>query len=227
VLTGHAPAPIARGRSLEEESLPPAIPAGLPSALLERRPDVRQAEAAAHAANAGIGVTIGGFLPRIGLSGLLGAVSPQLDDLNTHKAALWSAGAQATGPLFQGGGLRGQYHGALEAWEEAKLRYQQTALNAFAEVADALVTCQKLREVRVQQERAVQAYEEAVKISTQRYTSGNAGYFEVLQSQQQLFPAEVALAQTRRDELTAVVRLYKALGGGWNLSDPAAWAGPK
>jgi multidrug efflux system outer membrane protein len=227
VLIGRGPGPIIRGMSLADETAPPVIPAGLPSALLERRPDIRQAEAAARAANAGIGVTVGGFLPRIGLSAILGAVSPQLDDITSRKAGLWSVGAQATGPLFQGGGLRGQYEGAKAAWEEAKLRYQQTALNAFAEVADALVTRQKLAEVRVQQERAVRAYEDAVKASMQRYASGNAGYYEVLQAQQQLFPAEAALAQTRRDELTAVIQLYKALGGGWNLADATAWAGPK
>jgi multidrug efflux system outer membrane protein len=227
LLIGRNPGAVTRGTRLPDQTLPPEIPAGLPSELLERRPDVRQAEDAARAANAGIGVTVGGFLPRIGLSALLGAVSPQLDDITSRKAGLWSVGAQATGPLFQGGGLHGQYLAAKEAWEEAKLRYQQTALNAFAEVANALVSRQKLLEVRSQQERAVRAYEDAVKVSMQRYASGNAGYFEVLQAQQQLFPAEVSLAQTRRDELTAVVQLYKALGGGWKLPDAAAWAGPK
>ena len=227
VLIGRNPGTITRGARLSDQSVPPETPAGLPSALLERRPDVRQAEEAAHAANAGIGVTVGGFLPRIGLSALLGAVSPALDDITSRKAGLWSVGAQATGPLFQGGGLHGQYEGAKAAWEEAKLRYQQTALNAFADVADALVSRQKLVEVRTQQERAVRAYEEAVKISMQRYTTGNAGYFEVLQAQQQLFPAEAALAQTRRDELTTFVQLYKALGGGWKLADAAAWTAPR
>jgi multidrug efflux system outer membrane protein len=227
VLIGRSPGAILRGRPLTAQTLPPGVPAGLPSELLERRPDVRQAEAAAHAANAGIGVTVGGFLPRIGLSALLGAVSPQLDNITSRKAGLWSVGAQATGPLFQGGGLHGQYYGAKAAWEEAKLRYQQTALNAFADVADALVSSQKLVEVRTQQERAVRAYEDAVKVSKQRYASGNANYFEVLQAQQQLFPAEASLAQTRRDELIAVVQLYKALGGGWKLPDPAAWTQPK
>jgi len=226
VLLGRPPGPIARGARLRDQTLPPGVPAGLPSALLERRPDIRQAEAAARAANAGIGVTEGGFLPRIGLSAILGAVSPQLDNLTSRPASLWSAGASVTGPLFQGGGLHGQYEQAKAAWEQAKLQYQQTALNAFAEVASALVARQKLAEVRVQQERAVHAYEDALKVATQRYTAGKAGYYEVLQAQQQLFPAEVALAQTRRDELTVVVQLYQALGGGWNLKDAAAWAGP-
>lgn len=227
VLIGRNPGPVVRGARLSDQPLPPEVPAGLPSELLERRPDIRQAEAAVRAANAGIGVTVGGFLPRIGLSAILGAVSPQLDGITSGKAGLWSIGAQATGPVFQGGGLHGQYEQAKEAWEQAKLQYQQTALNAFAEVADALVSRQKLAEVRQQQERAVRAYEDAVRISTQRYAAGNAGYYEVLQAQQQLSPAEVALAQTRREELTAIVQLYQALGGGWNLKDAAAWTGPK
>lgn len=227
VLIGRNPGMIVRGAHLSDQKMPPEVPVGLPSELLERRPDIREAEAAARAANAGIGVTVGGFLPRIGLSAILGAVSPELDHITSSKAGLWSVGAQITGPVFQGGGLHGQYDQAKAAWEQAKLQYQQTALNAFAEVADALVSRQKLAEVRQQQERAVRAYGEAVKISQQRYTAGRAGYYEVLQAQQQLFPAEVALAQTRRDELTAVVQLYRALGGGWNLADTAAWARAK
>ncbi len=226
VLIGRNPGTIIRGARLSDQPVPPDVPIGLPSQLLERRPDIREAEANARAANAGIGVTMGGFLPRIGLSALLGAVSPELDAITSRKAGLWSIGAQATGPLFQGGGLRGQYRESKAVWEEAKLQYQQTALNAFAEVADALVSRQKLAEVREQQECAVQAYQDAVKISMERYTSGDASYYEVLQEQQQLFPAEVALAQTRRDEFVTVIQLYEALGGGWNLSDPA-WLEPK
>lgn len=216
VLVGRGPGPVARGAALSEQPAPPEVPAGLPSALLERRPDVRQAEEEARAANAGIGVVVGGFLPRIGLSALVGAVSPSLDAITSRRAGLWSVGAGATGPLFQGGGLRGQYDEAKAAWEEAKLRYQQAALNAFADVSNALVSRGRLSEKRTQQERAVGAYLEAVKLSTQRYSLGKASYFEVLQAQQLLFPAEVALAQTRRDELDSVVQLYRALGGGWD-----------
>jgi len=223
VLIGQNPGPIVLGASLSDQSVPPDVPPGLPSALLERRPDVRQAEFEAQAANAGIGVTVGGFLPRIGLSALLGAVSPNLNGITSRTAGLWSVGAQATGPLFQGGGLRGQYEQSKEAWEQAKLEYQQAALNAFSDVADALVTRQKLAGVREQQERAVAAYTEAVKLSTERYSAGKASYYEVLQAKQMLFPAQVSLAQTKRDQLSAVVQLYKALGGGWNLND-AGWA---
>jgi multidrug efflux system outer membrane protein len=224
VLIGRNPGPVVRGARLADLPAPPDVPAGLPSALLERRPDVRGAEDAARAANAGIGATVGGFLPRIGLSAILGAVSPQLSAITSRGAGLWSVGAQATGPLFQGGGLHGQYEQAKAAWEQAKLEYQQTALNAFGDVSNALVTSQRLAEVREQQERAVGAYEVAVKISTQRYSAGKASYYEVLLAQQLLFPAEVSLAQTMRDQFVAIVQLYKALGGGWNLKDEE-WAG--
>jgi multidrug efflux system outer membrane protein len=224
VLLGRSPGPVARGSVLSSESAPPDIPVGLPSELLERRPDVREAEEEARAANANVGVTVGGFLPKIGLSAILGAVSPSLSAITSHEAGLWSVGAGATGPLFQGGTLRGQYDQAKAAWEEAKLRYQQAALSAFADVANALVTRQRLSEKRTEEARAVASYEEAVKLATQRYTAGRASYFEVLQAQQLLFPAQVVLAQARRDEFIAVVQLYKALGGGWNRegSGPAA-----
>jgi multidrug efflux system outer membrane protein len=225
LLVGRGPGPVQRGAPLSEAVLPADVPAGLPSALLERRPDVREAEFNAKAANAGIGVTVGGFLPRIGLSAILGAVSPQLDTITAGKSGLWSVGAGATGPLFQGGALHGQYEQAKEAWEIAKLQYQQAALNAFGDVANALATRQRLGEVRAEQARAVSAYADAVRLSTERYKAGRASYYEVLQAQEQLFPAEAALAQTTRDQFTANVQLYKALGGGWNLKD-ADWAGP-
>ncbi|HVU16523.1 MAG TPA: efflux transporter outer membrane subunit [Candidatus Didemnitutus sp.] len=227
VLIGHNPGSIARATSLEDQLLPPEIPAGIPSQLLERRPDVRAAEDEARAANAGIGATIGSFLPRIGLSALFGAVSSDLNDITSRKAGLWSIGARVDGPLFQGGGLTGQYDAAKARWDEARLRYQQTALNAFAEVAGALLSRQKLAEVRAQQAVAVHAFDEAVKVATQRYAAGSAGYYEVLQAQQQLYPAELSLAQARANELLIVVQLYRALGGGWNLADAAAWSAPR
>jgi multidrug efflux system outer membrane protein len=219
VLLGRSPGPILRDGQLADVPVPPAVPAGLPSDLLERRPDVREAEYAAMAANADVGVTIGGFLPRIGLSAALGGVTPQLSQITSGKAALWNVGAQATGPLFQGGALRGQYEASKAAWEEAKLEYQRAALNAFGDVSDALVSRQKLAQVEVQQERTVKAYEEAVGLATERYKAGRASYFEVLQSQQLLFPSQVALAQTRRDQLISVVQLFKALGGGWDREE--------
>jgi outer membrane protein, multidrug efflux system len=224
VLVGRPPGPIVRGADLSGEPPPPDVPAGIPSALLERRPDVREAEYAAKAANAGIGATIGGFLPRIGLSALLGGVSTQLSQVTTSGAGLWNVGASASGPLFQGGSLRGQYDAAKQEWVAAKLQYQQAALSAFGDVANALVARQKLAEERERQEKAVGAYQEAVKLSTQRYSSGRASYYEVIQAQLLLDPAEIALAQTKRDQFLATVQLYKALGGGWNVPD-GDWTG--
>jgi multidrug efflux system outer membrane protein len=227
VILGRNPGPIARGENLAAHVAPaPDVPAGLPSALLERRPDVRAAEYAAMGANAQIGVAIGNFLPRIGLSAVFGGVSERLQSLTTHQAELWSAGAQLGGPLFQPGTLHGGYLHANAAWEEAKLRYQQAAANAFADASNALTARQKLREIRVQQETEVRAYREAVNVARERYKAGSASYFELLQVQQLLYPAESALAQTHRDELVSLVQLYEALGGGWNLTDPA-WLGVK
>ena len=227
VLLGRPPGTIGRGAPLNGRVAAPEIPAGLPSALLERRPDVRQSEYLAAAANAQIGVTIGSFLPRIGLSAILGGTTEQLQNITSRQAALWSVGAQVTGPIFQAGALKGQYIQAKAAWEEAKLEYQQTALSAFADASNALVSRQKLAESQAQLEIEVSSFQEAVSVATQRYKAGQAGYFELLQAQEQLYPAESALAETRRDVLISVVQLYKALGGGWNLKDPAAWLGPQ
>jgi multidrug efflux system outer membrane protein len=223
VLIGRNAGPIVRGAPLSAHAAPPDVPAGLPSALLERRPDVLQAEYAAKTANAQLGATIGGFLPRFGLSALFGGVSQHLQDVTLHQDSLWSVGAQVTGPIFQAGALKGEYRAAKAIAETAKLQYEQTALAAFADVANALVTRQKLGEVRGLQEAEVAAYQEAVRYAEERYKSGLISYFELLQTQQLLYPAQEALAQTRRDELISVVQLYKALGGGWSLKDPAAW----
>ena len=227
VLLGRNPGPIPRSATLLQQTLPPEIPAGLPSALLERRPDVRQAEQSVRAANAQIGASLGDLFPRIGLTALFGRVSPQLSALNTSGANAWALDANIVGPLFQGNRLYGRYREVKAASEEAVLRYRQTALTAFGEVSDALVSLQKLDLVRVQEARAVKAYETAVRLSLDRYRAGKASYFEVLDAQQQLFPAENALAQTRLDQLLALVRLYKALGGGWQTTEtrPANAAG--
>src|SRR5438045_2356879 len=152
------------------------------------------------------------------LTALFGGVSADLSDIASSGASVWSVAANVAGPLFQGGRLYGQYRESKAAWEEAKLRYQQSALRAFQEVADALISRQKLAEVRVQQARAVAAYRDAVDISTQRYTAGKASYYEVLEAQQQLIPAENSLAQTELNQLLVIVQLYKALGGGWTDS---------
>ena len=203
---------------------PPDVPAGLPSDLLERRPDVREAEYAAKAANAGIGVTIGGFLPRIGLSAILGGVSPQLDSITSREGRPLVGrrrGDRAPVPRRQPprpvravqGGVGGR-QAPVPAGRAERLRRRGKRPCRAPEAGGGARPAGAGRG----------AYEEAVKLSTQRYSAGRASYFEVIQSQLLLFPAEVALAQTRRDQFTAVVQLYEALGGGWNLSD-ADWAG--
>jgi multidrug efflux system outer membrane protein len=224
ILLGEPPGDVARGAKLSDQALPPDVPAGLPSDLLERRPDVRQAEYAAMAANANIGVTIGGFLPRIGLSAIFGGVSTQLSQITAHGSELWSVGANFSGPLFQGGSLHGQYEFAKAAWDQARLQYEATALSAFGDVTNALASRGKLQEERDRQEKAVAAYEDAVALATERYKAGRASYFEVIQEQLLLFPAQVSLAQTKRDQFKAAVQLYEALGGGWKIP-VSDWAG--
>jgi multidrug efflux system outer membrane protein len=195
--------------------LPPEVPAGLPSALLERRPDVRQTEQLLHSANAQIGESVAEFFPTIGLTTFFGKISPELSAFTLGSANAWGAGAEVAGPLFEGGRLVGQYRQAKAARDEARLRYQQTALTALREVSDALVSRDRLAEIREQQTRGVKALDRAVRVSTERYLAGKASYYEVLEAQQQLFPAQLNLARTERDQLLSIVSLYKALGGGW------------
>jgi multidrug efflux system outer membrane protein len=215
ILLGRVPGPINRSSRLGV-GLPPDIPAGLPSALLERRPDVREMEQRLRSANAQIGESVAAFFPTIGLTALLGKISPQLSAFTLGGANAWGVAAEATGPLFEGGKLVGQYRQAKAARDEARLGYRQTVLTALGDVADALIDRERLGEIREQQIREVAALERAVRTSTSRYLAGKANYYEVLEAQQQLFPAELALARTRRDEQLAVVNLYKALGGGWS-----------
>ncbi len=218
VLLGQNPHPISRSKSLLEQLLPPEVPAGLSSSLLERRPDIREAEQQLHAANAEVGVAIGDFFPKIGLTALYGGVSSELAALPTGGANAWSIAANVSGPLFEGGRLYGQYRQTKGLWEEARLRYQQTALTAFREVSDALISRQKFEETRAQQARAVSAYRRAVEVSTERYVNGKASYFEVLEAQQQLFPSENTLARVELNRRLVIVQLYKSLGGGWKSS---------
>ena len=211
-LLGRNPQPIRREGPLM--GVPPEVPPGLPSSLLERRPDIRQAEQFLIAANANVGVAKADFFPRLSLTGLFGNVSPELSDLFSHGKT-WSVGAGLLGPLFQGGRIKRNYEAVRAQWEQAAIQYEATAANAFGEVSRALVDRTKLVETRRQRARTVAAYQEAVRLANRRYTSGLSAYFEVLEAQQQLFPAEIGLAQTRRDQLVAVVNLYRALGGGW------------
>jgi multidrug efflux system outer membrane protein len=214
LLLGRNPGPISRTQ-LPPTPLTPEVPAGLPSALLERRPDVRETEQLLRSANAQIGESVAEFFPQIGLTTFVGKISPQLSAFTLGGANAWGVGAEAAGPLFEGGRLVGQHRQARASRDEARWHYQQTVLTALSEVADALVTRERLSEIRDQQAREVNALDRAVRLSTDRYLAGKASYYEVLEAQQQLFPAQLNLARTRRDQLLTVVALYKALGGGW------------
>jgi outer membrane protein, multidrug efflux system len=219
VLLGQNPSPVPREKTLLKQEALPEVPTGLPAMLLQRRPDIREAEQELRVANAEIGVTVGDFFPRIGLTALYGGVSTELSALTSGGANAWSLAATTTGPIFQGGRLKARHRQAIVAREEAKLSYQRTALNAFREVADALVSRQQLEEARREQAEAVDAYRAAVEVSSDRYRAGKASYFEVLEAQQQLFPAENSLSQIEASQRLVTVQFYKALGGGWNLDD--------
>jgi multidrug efflux system outer membrane protein len=221
-LLGRNPGPVPRSSKLLAQELPPEIPAGLPSSLLERRPDIRMAEQQVRAANAKIGVAIGDFFPRIGLTAFYGGVSSELSELTSTGANAWSLAASAAGPVFTGGRLLGRYRMAKAACEEARLHYQQTALSAFREVSDALVSLLKFGEAHVLQAEAVTACRDAVEVATERYRAGKASYYEVLEAQQQLFPAENTLARLEASRRLAIVQLYRALGGGWSLEGPGS-----
>jgi multidrug efflux system outer membrane protein len=204
---------------LLDEVVPPDIPVGLPSALLERRPDVLVAEQQVRAANAQIGVAVANFFPQLGLTALVGQLSTPLSEI-TSKGNLWSVAASFTGPIYEGGLLRAKKREAVAFWQQTTLDYQKAALNAFTDVANALISRQKFEAIRTEQLRSVAAYQEAVKLSLERYNAGKANYFEVLDAQLQLFPEENSLAQTETNRRVVLVQLYLALGGGWNLTDP-------
>jgi multidrug efflux system outer membrane protein len=177
------------------------------------------AEQRVRQANAEIGVTVGDFFPRVGLTAFYGGASTELHNLVSSSANTWSLAASAAGPLFTGGRLTGRYRQAKAATEEAKLQYQETALVAFREVSDALVSHRRFDEERVEQAEAVGAGRDAVSAATDRFKEGRASYYEVLEAQQQLFPAENALSHIEASRRLALVQLYKALGGGWSLAD--------
>jgi outer membrane protein, multidrug efflux system len=219
VLLGRNPGAIPRDPPNADAQVPPTIPAGLPSSLLDRRPDLLEAEQLLVAASARIGIARADFLPRIGLTTLVGAVSPELSTLTDGSATIWTLAARSTGPIFTGGQLKGHYRAAVAAFDQAKWQYLQETLKAFQEVSDALVSAQKLTKEEDQQKRQVSALSTAVAIADRRYRGGLASYYEVLEAQQLLFPAQIALSQTRRDRLLAVIQIYKALGGGWKLTD--------
>jgi multidrug efflux system outer membrane protein len=222
ILLGRIPGPIPRGRPMYEEAVVPVVPAGLPSDLLERRPDIRAAEQTLVAANARIGVAKAEFFPKLSLTALFGGASPELSAITGGSATIWAVAGGLSGPLFNAGRTLGFYRASIAQWEQAKVQYEQAVLTALREVSDALTALGKLSEAETGQDRSVKALEEAVQHATDRYGEGLASYYEVLEAQQQLYPAQTTLAQIRRGRLAAHVRLYKALGGGWRLSD-AEW----
>jgi len=214
VLVGRQPQPIARGAALAEQPLPASVPAGLPSALLLRRPDVRAAEQTLIAANANIGVAEASFYPTLSLTALLGVQSAELAEL-FGEGRTWNVQAGLLGPIFNAGRLRNQRRVAVAQFEQALAQYEQSVTRALADASTSLVTVEKLAAAETQRERALRANEEAVRLATLRYDSGFSAYFEVLDAMQQLFSAQNNLARTRRDRLVALVQLYRALGGGW------------
>jgi multidrug efflux system outer membrane protein len=203
---------------VNQPQLAPEIPAGLPSGLLRRRPDVLSAEQSLIAANAGIGVSVANFFPQIGLTTFLGRASPELSAFSAGTANMWNVGGTMAGPIFQGGQLRAQYRASKAQFDQARAAYEGTILTAFQEVSDALITRQKLAEEYVYQGQAVVALAESVQLATQRYLNGKSSYYEVLQAQQELYPTQQAQVQTQVGELLAVVQLYLALGGGWQTA---------
>ena len=216
VLLGQQPEAIVRGDMALQELLPPDVPAGLPSSLLERRPDIREAEEQLRSANAQVGVAVADFFPQLELTGLLGRVGAGLSAFASGGATAWSAAASLTGPLFHGGELKARYRQAKAVRDQYALQYQAAVLNALQEVSSALISRTRFAEARTQQAHAVESYQEALRISFQRYRSGNASYYEVLQEQQLLFPAENSLVQTQLNQFLSVIQLYRALGGGWS-----------
>jgi len=218
ILIGDYPQGVPRGRPLEEETLPPEVPPGLLSSLLERRPDIREAEQMLIAANAEIGVAKAEFFPQISLTGSGGGAfgrSNLFSGMMSSQTGIWSYGIQVSQPIFTGGALRGNLRLAESQHEQALIAYKQAIQHAFGDVSDALIAYQKFHEVRVRQEQAVTDLEESVRLSVMRYQGGTATYLEVLDGQRSLFAAELTLAQARGNEYQTLVQLYRALGGGW------------
>ena len=218
ILLGNYPQGVQRGHPLVEQVLPPDVPPGLPSSLLERRPDIREAEQMLVAANAEIGVAKAQFFPQISLTGSGGGSfgrSSVFSSLMNSQTGIWAYGAQVSQPIFTGGALRGNLHLAESQHAQALIAYQQAIQHAFGDVSDALIGYQKFHEVRIRQEELVEDLEESVRLSIMRYQGGTATYLEVLDGQRSLFAAELTLAAARGNEYQSLVQLYRALGGGW------------
>lgn len=215
VLLGDNPGPIGRGRSLTDQPQPPEVPAGLPSSLLARRPDIQAAEQQVVAANAEIGVARAAYFPSISLTGSGGIESTSLNGLFNGSNAIWSATAGLVQPIFTAGRTKSQVALAEARREEALIEYQQTVRQAFREVSDALVGYRKLREFREQQRLLLASADDARRLADVRYRGGATSYLEVLDADTRRFNAELGLAEAQFQELSALVEIYRALGGGW------------
>jgi outer membrane protein, multidrug efflux system len=218
ILLGNYPQAVPRGLPLVEQPLPPEVPPGLPSTLVERRPDIREAEQSLVAANAEIGVAKAQFFPQISLTGSGGGAfgrSSAFSSLMSSQLGIWSYGAQVSQPIFTGGALRGNLRVAESQHQQALIAYRQAIQRAFGDVSDALIGYQKFHEVRLRQEDTVADLQESVRLSNMRYTGGTTTYLEVLDGQRSLFSAELTLAQARGTEYQSLVQIYRALGGGW------------
>jgi outer membrane protein, multidrug efflux system len=215
ILLGKNPADVPRGKKLTEQPHPPEVPPGLPSSLLERRPDIHEAEQQLIASNAQIGVARAAYFPQISLSGTAGFQSAALTDLFSGPAGTWSFGASLAQPIFTAGKLRSNVRFTEAQRQAAFLFYEQTVQGAFRDVSDALIAYRRSREFRAQEELLFQSAQDSARLSHMRYTGGVTGYLEVLTNETNAFSAELGLVQAQLNELLALVQLYKALGGGW------------
>jgi outer membrane protein, multidrug efflux system len=215
ILLGENPGSIPRGNPLTQQPVPDTVPVGLPSELLERRPDVREAEANMMAANAQIGVAKASFFPSISLTGAGGLESNALHHFLQQPSQTWNAGLGITQPIFEGGALRSQLRLARAQWQESVLSYQQTVQNSLGQVSNALVAYDKDRQFREQQELLAQAAERSDRLSLVLYRNGGASYLQVLTNETNYFSAELNLVDAQLNERLALVQLYQALGGGW------------
>ena len=215
LLLGENPEGVPRGRSLTDQGLPPDVPAGLPSALLERRPDIRAAEQNLIAANAEIGVARAAYFPQISLSGFLGGSSTQLSSLFSGPSSAWSVVPQVTQPIFTAGRIKSGVRLAQADREYALVQYEKVIQTAFTEVSDALIAHQRMRESREKQELLVAALEDRLRLAYLRYRGGVDTQLNALDADRDLFNGQLTLAELRLQEILSVVQLYKALGGGW------------
>ncbi len=215
LLLGRNPAPVTRGRLLTEQQTPPEVPGGLPSSLLERRPDIQAAEQLLISANANIGVAKAAYFPQITLTGEFGYQSTALSNLFSGSRRLWTFVPQLTYPIFDAGRTRFGVERAEAEQRSALAQYEGAIQTGFRDVSDALVQYQKVREVRAQRELLVTSLQDRKRLAYMRYKGGVDTLLNALDADRDLFNAELSLAQAKRDELLSVVQLYKALGGGW------------